>query len=55
MKAIRVSAYGDPSVLKLEETPTPQPGPEQVLVRNRAVGVNPGRYISAVEHRQPRS
>ena len=41
MKAIRVSAYGDPSVLKLEETPTPQPGPDQVLVRNRAVGVNP--------------
>jgi NADPH:quinone reductase len=41
MKAIRVSAYGDPSVLKLEEIPTPQPGPDQVLVRNRAVGVNP--------------
>ena len=41
MKAIRVSAYGDPSVLKLEETPTPQAGPDQVLVRNRAIGVNP--------------
>jgi NADPH:quinone reductase len=41
MKAVRVSAYGDPSVLKLEEIPTPQPGPDQVLVRNRAVGVNP--------------
>jgi NADPH:quinone reductase len=41
MKAIRVSAYGDPSVLKVEEIPTPQPGPDQVLVRNRAVGVNP--------------
>jgi NADPH:quinone reductase len=41
MKAIRVSAYGDPSVLKLEEIPTPPPGPDQVLVRNRAVGVNP--------------
>jgi NADPH2:quinone reductase len=27
--------------LKLEEIPTPQPGPNQVLVRNRAVGVNP--------------
>ncbi len=41
MKAIRVSEYGGPSVLKLEEVPTPQPGPSQVLVRNHAVGVNP--------------
>ncbi len=41
MKAIRVSEYGGPSVLKLEEIPTPQPGPNQVLVRHHAVGVNP--------------
>ena len=41
MKAIRVSEYGGPAVLKLEEVPTPQPAPNQVLVRNRAVGVNP--------------
>src|SRR5262245_40863360 len=41
MKAIRVSEYGGPSVLKLEEVPTPQPGPGQLLVRNHAVGVNP--------------
>jgi NADPH2:quinone reductase len=41
MKAIRVSEYGGPSVLKLEEIPTPQPGPNQVLVRNHAAGVNP--------------
>jgi len=41
MKAIRVSQYGGPSVLKLEEIPAPQAGPGQVLVRNRAVGVNP--------------
>ena len=27
MKAIRVSAYGGPEVLKLEEVPTPNPGP----------------------------
>ena len=40
MKAIRVSEYGGPSVLKLEEVPTPQPGPNQVLVRILAVGVN---------------
>ena len=41
MKAIRVSEYGGPSVLKLEETPAPQPGQGQVLVKNHAVGVNP--------------
>ena len=41
MKAIRVSEYGAPSVLKLEEVPTPQPGAGQVLVRNHAAGVNP--------------
>src|SRR5437763_9638 len=41
MKAIRVSEYGDPSVLKLEEVPTPQPGQGQVLVRSHAVGINP--------------
>src|SRR5207253_3143122 len=41
MKAIRVSEYGGPSVLKLEEVPTPQPGPGQVLVRHHAVGINP--------------
>jgi NADPH2:quinone reductase len=41
MKAIRVSAYGGPSVLKVEEVPAPTPGAGQVLVRNHAVGVNP--------------
>ena len=41
MKAIRVSEYGGPSVLKLEEVPTPTPAAAQVLVRNHAVGVNP--------------
>ena len=41
MKAIRVSAYGGPEVLKLEEVPALKAGPGQVLVRNHAVGVNP--------------
>ena len=46
MKAIRVSEYGGPSVLKLEEVPTPQPGPNQVLVRILAVGVNPAGLLA---------
>jgi NADPH2:quinone reductase len=41
MKAIRVSEYGGPAVLKLAEVPAPEPGPNQVLVRNHAVGINP--------------
>ncbi len=41
MKAVRVHQFGPPSVLKLEELPAPSPGPGEVLVRARAVGVNP--------------
>src|SRR5437763_219754 len=56
MKAIRVSEYGGPSVLKLQEVPDLQPGPNQVLVRNRAVGVNPVEtYLRAnMDNRGPR-
>jgi len=41
MKAIRVHQFGGPEVLQLEEAPDPQPGPEQVVVRVHAAGVNP--------------
>lgn len=41
MKAIRVHEFGGPEVIKLEEVPDLQPGPGQVVVRVRAVGVNP--------------
>lgn len=41
MKAIRVQQFGGPEVLQLEEVPTPIPGPGQVLVDVRAIGVNP--------------
>jgi NADPH:quinone reductase len=41
MKAIRVSEYGGPAVLKLEDVPAPTPGQGQVVVRNHAVGINP--------------
>lgn len=48
MKAIRVREFGPPVVLKLEEAPDPAPGPDEVLVRIKAVGVNPvDAYIRA--------
>lgn len=48
MKAIRVRNFGGPEVLRLEELPTPEPGPGQVLVRVAAAGVNPYEtYIRA--------
>jgi len=48
MKAIRVSEFGEPKVLRLEDVPTPRPGPDQVLVRMHAIGVNPVEtYIRA--------
>lgn len=41
MKAILVREFGAPEVMRLEEVPTPKPGPGQVLVKIRAGGVNP--------------
>jgi len=41
MKALRVPQYGGPEVLKLEDVPEPKAGPGQVVVRVKAVGVNP--------------
>jgi NADPH2:quinone reductase len=40
MKAIRIHHHGGPEVLQLEEIDIRQPGPGEVLVRNRAIGVN---------------
>jgi NADPH2:quinone reductase len=40
MKAVRVHQPGGPEAMQLEEVPTPQPGPGQVLVRIEAAGVN---------------
>ena len=40
MKAIRVHHTGGPEVLRLDDVPTPEPGPGQLLVRIEAAGVN---------------
>jgi NADPH2:quinone reductase len=41
MKAILVREHGGPEVLQLEDLPDPTPNADQVVVRLRAVGVNP--------------
>ncbi|HEY8258466.1 MAG TPA: quinone oxidoreductase [Gemmatimonadales bacterium] len=40
MNAIRIHTLGGPDVLRLEDVPTPTPGPGQLLIRVEAVGVN---------------
>jgi NADPH2:quinone reductase len=41
MKAILVREHGGPDVLKLEDLPDRRPAADQLLIRIRAVGVNP--------------
>ncbi len=48
MKAIVVHEFGEPEVMKLQEVADPIPGPGQVLIGTRAIGVNPvDTYIRA--------
>jgi NADPH2:quinone reductase len=48
MRAIRVSEFGGPEVLKVQDVPDPKPDSGQVLVRVKAAGVNPvDTYIRA--------
>jgi NADPH2:quinone reductase len=43
-----VKEFGGPAVLQLQDVPTPQPGPGEVLVRIHATGINPVEtYIRA--------
>ena len=41
MRAIVVREFGGPEVMKLEDVPPPSVGPGQILIRIRAIGVNP--------------
>src|SRR4051794_20090958 len=41
MKAVRIHAFGGPDALMLEDVPRPEPGPNEILVRVHAAGVNP--------------
>jgi NADPH:quinone reductase-like Zn-dependent oxidoreductase len=45
MKAVRFESYGDIDVLNVVEVPDPVPGEGEVLVRVKAVGINPGETM----------
>lgn len=56
-KAIRVSQHGGPEVLQLVEVEVADPGPDEVRIRNHAIGLNfidiyyrTGLYPSALPH-----
>ncbi len=60
MKALRFTAFGPPSVLRLEEIPIPEPAEGEALVRVRAAAINPsdignvaGRFKKTVLPRTP--
>jgi NADPH2:quinone reductase len=40
MRAIQMTEFGGPEVLRLAELPTPQPGPEEILIRVTRAGLN---------------
>jgi NADPH:quinone reductase len=40
MKAVRVHDFGDPSVLRYEDAPTPEPGEGEIQVKVAAAGLN---------------
>src|SRR4029434_974213 len=60
MRAARIHSYGDPTGIKIDRAPRPEPGHGQVLVRVKAAGVNPldwmiaeGKARSWLDHRLP--
>jgi NADPH2:quinone reductase len=40
MRVAQFSEFGGPQALRLEEVPSPTPGPDDVLIRVTAVGLN---------------
>lgn len=50
MKAVEISTYGAPEVLRLGERPDPAPGAGEVLIRVRASGVNRPDVLQRMGH-----
>ena len=47
MKALVITGFGGPEVLELKDVPEPQPGPQQVLVKVKAGGLNFADLLTA--------
>jgi NADPH:quinone reductase-like Zn-dependent oxidoreductase len=41
-RAVKFDGYGGIDVLRVVEVDRPGPGPEQVIIRMKAAGINPG-------------
>ena len=41
MKAIQIKQYGDADVLEITQIPEPTPSTDQLLIENKAIGINP--------------
>ena len=53
MRAVEITAFGDPQVLKLGERPVPQAGPGELCIRVAASGVNRPDVIQRKGHYAP--
>jgi NADPH2:quinone reductase len=53
MRAIEISAFGGPEVLRLGERPVPQPGTGDVLIRVLASGINRPDVLQRLGHYAP--
>uniref|UniRef100_UPI003F49A5C6 quinone oxidoreductase family protein n=1 Tax=Cupriavidus yeoncheonensis TaxID=1462994 RepID=UPI003F49A5C6 len=51
MKAVRVLAGADGGRIEVQDIPIPNPGPNEVLIRVRASGINFGETVYIREHR----
>jgi NADPH2:quinone reductase len=50
MKALRFSAFGLPSVLRIDEIPIPEPGEEESLIQVKAAAINPSDIANVAGH-----
>jgi putative PIG3 family NAD(P)H quinone oxidoreductase len=48
MRAVIITEFGDPEVLKVQSVPKPKPGPQEILVRVSASGLNRADLVQRV-------
>ncbi len=44
-RSVRFHEFGGPEVLKIEDVVVPEPGPKEVRLRIRAIGLNRGEVL----------